>query len=99
MYSSDKLTLTPVDAVSSLLFGCADDERPSGKYDGLLALGRLPMSLVSQASSSQYRGAFSYCLPAVNSRSGFLALGVRRNTTGFAFTPLGTSPLQAPFYV
>jgi hypothetical protein len=99
VYSSDKLTLTPVDTVSNFLFGCAHDERPSGKYDGLLALGRLPMSLVSQASSL-YRGAFSYCLPEVNSRSGFLALGVRRSdTTGFVFTPLGTSPLQAPFYV
>ncbi|RLN13317.1 hypothetical protein C2845_PM09G12660 [Panicum miliaceum] len=100
VYSSDKLTLTSVDTVGNFLFGCAHDERPSGKYDGLLALGRLPMSLVSQASS-QYRGAFSYCLPAVNSRSGFLALGVRMrsDTTGFALTPLGTSPLQAPFYV
>ncbi|XP_066374922.1 aspartyl protease family protein At5g10770-like [Miscanthus floridulus] len=80
VYSRDRLTLTRVDTVNNFRFGCGHDHRWSATYDGLLALGRLPMSLVVQ-TSSVYRGAFSYCLPAVNSRSGFLALGVRRSAT------------------
>ena len=84
------LTLTRVDTVNNFRFGCGHDHRSSATYDGLLALGRLPMSLVAQ-TSSVYRGAFS-CHPAVNSRSGFLALGVRRSaTSGFVFTPLRSS--------
>ena len=91
VYSRDRLTLTRVDTVNNFRFGCGHDHRSSATYDGLLALGRLPMSLVAQ-TSSVYRGAFSYCLPAVNSRSGFLALGVRRSaTSGFVFTPLRSS--------
>ncbi|KAF8657521.1 hypothetical protein HU200_060084 [Digitaria exilis] len=81
VYSKDKLTLAP-GVVHTV----------SGLYDGLLGLGRLSESL-----GAQYGGTVSYCLPAVSSKRGFLALGSGRNPSGFQFTPMGTVPGQPTF--
>jgi hypothetical protein len=40
---------------------------------------------------------FSYCLPSVNSKPGFLALGAGRNASGFVCTPMGRVPGQPTF--
>ncbi|CAL5038239.1 unnamed protein product [Urochloa decumbens] len=89
VYNEETLTLAPGVTVKDFLFGCArDQEGLTGKYDGLIGLGAAPESLVSQMSPA-YGSAFSYCLPAQNSKAGFLALGGSANDTlGFAFTPM-----------
>ncbi|TVU11474.1 hypothetical protein EJB05_45062, partial [Eragrostis curvula] len=97
--SSEKLTLTSTRTVNNFLFGCGHDSRSSEKYDGLLGFGRSSLSLVSQTAHTEGR-VFSYCLPGVNSRSGFLTLGVPMNhDPAFVFTPMGTNPFEASRYV
>ncbi|TKW07259.1 hypothetical protein SEVIR_7G296633v4 [Setaria viridis] len=62
-------------AVLGFLFGCGHAQ--SGLFtgiDGLLGLGRLPVSLVGQAAGA-YGGAFSYCFPTKPSTLGYLTLG------------------------
>ncbi|KAF8779187.1 hypothetical protein HU200_002863 [Digitaria exilis] len=93
VYSKDKLTLAPGVVVKNFYFGCGRDKHTvSGLYDGLLGLGRLSESL-----GAQYGGTVSYCLPAVSSKRGFLALGSGRNPSGFQFTPMGSVPGQPTF--
>lgn len=95
-YSKDKLTLAPGTVVEKFYFGCGHSRSPvRGSFDGLLGLGRLPESLGAQYGGG---GGFSYCLPAVNSKPGFLALGAGRNpSAGFVFTPMGRVPGQPTF--
>ncbi|KAL6909710.1 hypothetical protein ACP4OV_001369 [Aristida adscensionis] len=97
VYSAETLTLAPGVAVKNFRFGCGRDQRQTGKFDGLLGLGRLPESLEEQYGS-RGGGAFSYCVPAVDSKPGFLTLGVGKNPSGFAFTPMGKIPGQPTFY-
>ncbi|TVT97582.1 hypothetical protein EJB05_57158, partial [Eragrostis curvula] len=95
VYSQQTLTLAQGVVVKDFHFGCGHDKRRvPGKYDGLLGLGRLPESL-----AVKYGGAFSYCLPALNSRPGFLSLGTgRNNPSAFQFTPMGGIPTDPTFY-
>ncbi|CAD6339485.1 unnamed protein product [Miscanthus lutarioriparius] len=91
VYSNEALTLAPGVAVKDFHFGCGHDQGGNNdKYDGLLSLGGAPESLVMQMSSV-YGGAFSYCLPALSSQAGFLALGATSsgvNASSFVFTPM-----------
>ncbi|TVT97715.1 hypothetical protein EJB05_57021, partial [Eragrostis curvula] len=98
--SRETLTLAPGFDVKGLLFGCGRDQRQQDdRFDGLLGLGGAPESLVAQ-TSSVYGGAFSYCLPPVSSKPGFLSLGAPGNsTTGFVFTPLGRIGDELTSYV
>jgi hypothetical protein len=100
VYSNETLTLAPGVTVKDFHFGCGHDQRgDNDKYDGLVGLGGAPESLVVQ-TSSLYGGAFSYCLPAQNSKAGFLALGApSANATGFVFTPMRHLPDVATFYM
>ena len=101
VYSNETLTLAPGITVEDFHFGCGRDQRgPSDKYDGLLGLGGAPVSLVVQ-TSSVYGGAFSYCLPALNSEAGFLVLGSppSGNKSAFVFTPMRHLPGYATFYM
>ncbi|KAK8580412.1 hypothetical protein V6N13_143511 [Hibiscus sabdariffa] len=77
----DSLTLAN-DVIPKFAFGCINTM--SGKSvppQGLLGLGRGPMSLLSQ-SGALYSGVFSYCLPSFKSYyfSGSLKLGPRAGT-------------------
>ncbi|XP_066375830.1 aspartyl protease family protein At5g10770-like [Miscanthus floridulus] len=93
-YSKDKLTLAPGTIVKNFYFGCGHSKSSVRHlFDGLLGLGRLSESLGAQYGG----GGFSYCLPAVNSKPGFLALGAGRNPSGFVFTPMGRVPGQPTF--
>ncbi|XP_066369326.1 aspartyl protease family protein At5g10770-like [Miscanthus floridulus] len=100
VYSNETLTLAPGVTVKDFRFGCGHDQRgPNDKYDGLLGLGGAPESLAVQ-TSSVYGGAFSYCLPALNSQAGFLSLGApSANTSAFVFTPMGHLPGWPTFYM
>jgi hypothetical protein len=100
VYSRETLTLAPGVTVKDFRFGCGYDQRQQDdKFDGLLGLGGAPESLVVQTSST-YGGVFSYCLPPVNSRTGFLALGAPRNSTScFVFTPMGRIGNELTSYV
>ncbi|KAL6596627.1 hypothetical protein ACP70R_047270 [Stipagrostis hirtigluma subsp. patula] len=88
VYSTETLTLKRGVVVKNFGFGCGHSQHgPYDKFDGLMGLGGAPESLVSQTSHT-YGGAFSYCLPPVDSAAGFLALGAPANTSGFVFTPM-----------
>nr|CAB3467909.1 unnamed protein product [Digitaria exilis] len=102
VYSNETLTLSPGVTVKDFHFGCGEIQRgDNDKYDGLIGLGGAPESLVVQ-TSPVYGGAFAYCLPAVNSEAGFLALGVQsvnNATAGFVFTPMSHLTDIATFYM
>ena len=100
VYSTETLTLSPQVSVKNFSFGCGLVQRGTfDLFDGLLGLGGAPESLVSQTAET-YGGAFSYCLPAGNSTTGFLALGApSNNTAGFLFTPLHSVPKEPTFYL
>ncbi|XP_066373975.1 aspartyl protease family protein At5g10770-like [Miscanthus floridulus] len=100
VYSTETLTLSPQVSVKNFSFGCGLVQRGTfDLFDGLLGLGGAPESLVSQTAET-YGGAFSYCLPAGNSTTGFLALGApSNNTAGFLFTSLHSVPKEPTFYL
>ncbi|GJM99934.1 hypothetical protein PR202_ga17077 [Eleusine coracana subsp. coracana] len=79
---------------------CGYFRQQTDRFDGLLGLGGTPESLPVQTAST-YGGAFSYCLPPVKSKPGFLSLGApsRNVTPGFAFTPMGRVGNRATWYV
>jgi hypothetical protein len=52
-----------------------------------MGLGGDVQSLVSQTAAS-HGNAFSYCLPATSSTSGFLTLGAPNDTSDFVTTPM-----------
>ncbi|TVU13104.1 hypothetical protein EJB05_46780, partial [Eragrostis curvula] len=86
-YSADKLTLSSSSgyAVDGFRFGCSHAAQRFGadRTAGLLGLGGGNTSLVSQTKEK----AFSYCLQASASYSGFLSLGAPPRS-GFALTPM-----------
>ncbi|KAI3751789.1 hypothetical protein L2E82_22880 [Cichorium intybus] len=97
--SHDNLQLAN-DAIPSFVFGCIG--AVSGKSippQGLLGLGRGPMSVLSQ-SGSLYSGVFSYCLPSYRSYyfSGSLRLGPNGQPKTIKFTPLLKSPHRPSLY-
>ncbi|OWM67725.1 aspartyl protease AED3 [Punica granatum] len=95
----DSLTLGK-DAVSNYAFGCIT--AISGRSippEGLLGLGRGPMSLLSQ-TGSLYSGVFSYCLPSFRSYyfSGSLKLGPASQPKRIQTTPLLKNPHRPSLY-
>ncbi|KAL7208171.1 hypothetical protein ACSBR1_030006 [Camellia fascicularis] len=99
LLSHDSLSLA-TDVIPNFAFGCINTV--SGKSvppQGLLGLGRGPMSLLSQ-SESLYSGIFSYCLPSFKSYyfSGSLKLGPIGQPTNIKTTPLLHSPHRPSLY-
>ncbi|CAM8942960.1 unnamed protein product [Rhodiola kirilowii] len=97
--SRDSLSLA-TDTIPNFSFGCIS--AVSGKSvppQGLLGLGRGPMSLLSQ-SGSLYSGVFSYCLPSFKSYyfSGSLKLGPVGQPTKIKYTPLLKNPHRPSLY-
>ncbi|OMO50722.1 Peptidase A1 [Corchorus capsularis] len=88
------------DIIPNFAFGCINSV--SGKSvppQGLLGLGRGPLSLVSQ-SGSLYSSVFSYCLPSFKSYyfSGSLKLGPIGQPKSIRTTPLLKNPHRPSLY-
>lgn len=105
--SQDSLSLA-ADTIPNYSFGCVNAVSSSGSGSGsssslppqgLLGLGRGPMSLLSQ-SGSLYSGVFSYCLPSFKSYyfSGSLRLGPVGQPKNIRTTPLLRSPHRPTLY-
>ncbi len=86
--------------VPNYAFGCINAvSGGSIPPQGLLGLGRGPLSLLSQ-SGSLYSGVFSYCLPSFKSYyfSGSLKLGPSGQPTRIRTTPLFSNPHRLSLY-
>ncbi|XP_043709119.1 aspartyl protease AED3 [Telopea speciosissima] len=97
--SHDSLSLAP-DVLSNFAFGCINSiSGGSVPPQGLLGLGRGPMSLISQ-SGSLYNGVFSYCLPSFKSYyfSGSMKLGLTGQPKNIRTTPLLRNPHRPSLY-
>ncbi|XP_059312380.1 aspartyl protease AED3-like [Lycium ferocissimum] len=97
--SVDTLSLAK-DPVSEFYYGCV--LKATGKSappQGLLGLGRGPLSFLSQ-SQSLYHSTFSYCLPSYKSPnfSGTLRLGPNGQPQRIKTTPLLTNPRRSSLY-
>ncbi|XWS21416.1 hypothetical protein CRYUN_Cryun30bG0053200 [Craigia yunnanensis] len=95
----DSLTLAK-DIIPSFAFGCINTiSGGSVPPQGLLGLGRGPMSLLSQ-SGALYSSVFSYCLPSFKSYyfSGSLKLGPVGQPTKIRTTPLLKNPHRPSLY-
>ncbi|PIN13915.1 Aspartyl protease [Handroanthus impetiginosus] len=94
-FSGDKLTIAR-DEFPNFLFGCGqDNEGLFGETAGILALGRHPISLISQ-TAQKYGKYFSYCLPSTPSQTGHLTLGKNGVPCNVKFTPFDNS--QGPSF-
>ncbi|CAA7388501.1 unnamed protein product [Spirodela intermedia] len=81
-------------------FGCLKRVRGSSlPPQGLLGLGRGPLSLLSQTHET-YRSTFSYCLPGLRSGnfSGSLRLGPAAQPVNIKTTPLLSNPRRPTLY-
>ncbi|GER48655.1 eukaryotic aspartyl protease family protein [Striga asiatica] len=86
----DKLTIAPNEAFPDFACGCSLFTQGNfGLENGLVGLGKGPISLVSQ-TAKKYGGCFSYCLPSTSAK-GFLLLGKDYDHTT-KFTPLIDHP-------
>ncbi|XP_020235187.1 aspartyl protease AED3-like [Cajanus cajan] len=88
------------DALPNYAFGCVNSvSGGSIPAQGLLGLGRGPVSLLSQAWS-RYSGVFSYCLPSFKSYyfSGSLKLGPTGQPRRIRTTPLLRNPRRPSLY-
>ncbi|KAA8538170.1 hypothetical protein F0562_027778 [Nyssa sinensis] len=97
--SHDSLGLA-TDVIPNYAFGCINAvSGGSIPPQGLLGLGRGPMSLLSQ-SGSLYSGVFSYCLPSFKSYyfSGSLKLGPVGQPKNIRTTPLLKNPHRPSLY-
>lgn len=95
----DTLTLAS-DVVPNFSFGCINSASGNSlPPQGLMGLGRGPMSLISQ-TSSLYSGVFSYCLPSFRSFyfSGSLKLGLAGQPRSIRYTPLLRNPRRPSLY-
>ncbi|KAL2337199.1 hypothetical protein Fmac_011645 [Flemingia macrophylla] len=95
----DTLTLA-TDPVPGYTFGCvAKTTGTSAPPQGLLGLGRGPLSLLSQ-TQNLYQSTFSYCLPSFKSLnfSGSLRLGPVAQPKRIKFTPLLKNPRRSSLY-
>ncbi|XP_012447240.1 aspartyl protease AED3 [Gossypium raimondii] len=97
--SQDTFTLAN-DSVSSYTFGCL--QKTTGNSvppQGLLGLGRGPLSLLSQ-TQDLYQATFSYCLPNFRSAnfSGSLRLGPVGQPVRIKYTPLLKNPRRPSLY-
>ncbi|TKY56323.1 Aspartic proteinase nepenthesin-1 [Spatholobus suberectus] len=87
-------------SIPSYAFGCVNSVSGGSIPDqGLLGLGRGPLSLLSQ-SWSLYSGVFSYCLPSFSSYyfSGSLKLGPAGQPRRIRTTPLLRNPRRPSLY-
>ncbi|MED6209751.1 Aspartyl protease aed3 [Stylosanthes scabra] len=88
------------ETISKYSFGCVNSvSGGSIPAQGLLGLGRGPLSLISQ-SLSLYSGVFSYCLPSFRSYyfSGSLKLGPLGQPRRIQTTPLLRNPRRPSLY-
>ena len=88
------------DVIPNYAFGCVSAiSGGSIPPQGLLGLGRGPLSLLSQ-SGSLYSGVFSYCLPSFKSYyfSGSLKLGPAGQPKSIRTTPLLRNPHRPSLY-
>ncbi|KNA20233.1 hypothetical protein SOVF_054340 [Spinacia oleracea] len=88
------------DVIPNYAFGCINSVSGNSiPPQGLLGLGRGPLSLVSQ-SKSLYDGVFSYCLPSFKSYyfSGSLKLGPTGQPQSIKTTPLLQNPYRPSLY-
>ncbi|KAK8692378.1 hypothetical protein V6N13_075841 [Hibiscus sabdariffa] len=95
----DSITLAN-GVIPKFAFGCINTiSGNSVPPQGLLGLGRGPMSLLSQ-SGTLYSGVFSYCLPSFKSYyfSGSLKLGPVGQPKNIKTTPLLKNPYQPSLY-
>ncbi|EXC16665.1 Aspartic proteinase nepenthesin-1 [Morus notabilis] len=97
--AQDSLRLA-TDIIPNFAFGCINAASGSSvPPQGLLGLGRGPLSLLSQ-SNSLYSGVFSYCLPSFKSYyfSGSLKLGPLGQPKNIRTTPLLLNPHRPSLY-
>ncbi|KAL8529243.1 hypothetical protein ACS0TY_006608 [Phlomoides rotata] len=97
--AQDNITLA-TDSVHGYTFGCVGKTTgTSFPAQGLLGLGRGPLSLLSQ-SNSLYKSIFSYCLPSYKSInfSGSLRLGPNSQPIRIKTTQLLQNPTRSSFY-
>ncbi|XP_051145650.1 aspartyl protease AED3-like [Andrographis paniculata] len=95
----DNITLA-TDTISGYTFGCIQAATgTSVPAQGLLGLGRGPLSLISQ-TASLYQSTFSYCLPAYKSLNftGSLRLGAAAQPPRIRTTQLLKNPRRSSFY-
>ncbi|KAJ1413503.1 Xylanase inhibitor, C-terminal [Sesbania bispinosa] len=95
----DTLTLA-TDPVPSYTFGCIQKATGSSvPPQGLLGLGRGPLSLLAQ-SQNLYQSTFSYCLPSFKALNftGSLRLGPVAQPKRIKFTPLLKNPRRSSLY-
>ncbi|KAF3326490.1 Aspartic proteinase nepenthesin-1 [Carex littledalei] len=90
------------DAIPNFAFGCVNSftgNTANLPKQGLLGLGRGPMSLLSQ-TGNMYGGVFSYCLPSYKSYyfSGSLRLGPVGQPKSIRYTPLLKNPHRPSLY-
>ncbi|KAL8098261.1 aspartyl protease AED3-like [Apium graveolens] len=97
--SQDSLKLA-MDIIPSYTFGCIQQTTGNSvPPQGLLGLGRGPLSLLSQ-TQSLYQSTFSYCLPGYKSLnfSGSLRLGPIGQPIRIKYTPLLKNPRRSSLY-
>jgi len=95
----DTVTLA-TDPVPGYTFGCVQKATGSSiPTQGLLGLGRGPLSLLAQ-TQNLYRSTFSYCLPSFKTLnfSGSLRLGPVAQPKRIKFTPLLKNPRRSSLY-
>ncbi|KAJ1426950.1 Xylanase inhibitor, C-terminal [Sesbania bispinosa] len=95
----DTVTLA-TDPVPGYTFGCVSKTTgTSAPPQGLLGLGRGPLSLLSQ-TQNLYQSTFSYCLPSFKSLnfSGSLRLGPVAQPIRIKYTPLLRNPRRSSLY-
>jgi len=95
----DTVTLA-TDPIPDYTFGCvAKTTGASAPPQGLLGLGRGPLSLLSQ-TQNLYQSTFSYCLPSFKSLnfSGSLRLGPVAQPIRIKYTPLLKNPRRSSLY-
>ncbi|KAI3709946.1 hypothetical protein L2E82_39716 [Cichorium intybus] len=97
--AQDNLTLA-TDSVVGYPFSCIQKTTGSSlPPQGVLGLGRGPLSFVSQ-SKTLYQSTFSYCLPSFKSSnfSGTLRLGPNGQPINIKYTPLLVNPRRTSLY-
>ncbi|KAK2440023.1 saccharopepsin [Trifolium repens] len=95
----DTVTLA-TDPIPIYKFGCVSKTTgTSAPPQGLLGLGRGPLSLLSQ-TQNLYQSTFSYCLPSFKSLnfSGSLKLGPVAQPKRIKYTPLLKNPRRSSLY-
>ncbi|CAF1852908.1 hypothetical protein HID58_061028 [Brassica napus] len=97
--TQDTLTLAN-DVIPNYTFGCINQATGTSlPAQGLMGLGRGPLSLISQ-TQSLYMSTFSYCLPNSKSSnfSGSLRLGPKFQPLRIKTTPLLKNPRRSSLY-